>query len=72
MKKRVYTVPVNKKWGNRYNKVLIGGLYNLKADAVAQGRIIAIQYQTEHTILKQNGLFGSSNSYGNDPFPPIG
>ena len=45
-------------------------LHVRKADAVARGREMAKNKQTELVIKNQDGRIGNRDSYGNDPFPP--
>lgn len=42
-----------------------------KADAVTYGREVAMNQKAELVIHKKDGTIQNSNSYGNDPHPPI-
>ncbi len=42
-----------------------------KTDAVAFGREVAMNQKAELVIHKKDGTIQNSNSYGNDPHPPI-
>ena len=48
------------------------GHFNTKSEAVAVGRQISINQGTEFIIHGSNGRIQSSDSHGNDPFPPKG
>ena len=48
------------------------GHFDTKADAVKAGRIISRNQGTEFIIHGINGKIQSSDSHGNDPFPPRG
>ena len=48
------------------------GHYDRKADAIDAGRKISINQGTEFIIHGANGRIQSSDSHGNDPFPPKG
>lgn len=50
----------------------ISGHYDRKSDAVDAGRKISINQGTELIIHGLNGKIQSSDSHGNDPFPPKG
>lgn len=43
-----------------------------KQDAVNIGREISRNQGTEFTVHKQDGTIQSSDSHGNDPYPPKG
>lgn len=45
-------------------------LFNTKSEAVALGKQIATNQQSELIIQKGNGRISSKDSYGNDPCPP--
>lgn len=44
--------------------------FDTQKDAIAYGRNIAINQQSELVIHGRNGQIRNSNSYGNDPCPP--
>ena len=46
--------------------------HNTKADAVSKARQVSRNQQTELRIHNKNGQIGSSDSHGNDPYPPKG
>lgn len=46
--------------------------YSTKAEAVAEGRIIAKAHGIEHIIKRMDGTIEEKNSYGRDSFPPKG
>ncbi len=48
------------------------GHFDTKADAVKAGRTISRNQGTEFIIHGMNGKIQSSDSHGNDPFPPRG
>lgn len=45
---------------------------NTKQAAVQQGRILSKAESTEFIIHRRDGRFQSSDSHGNDPYPPRG
>ena len=45
-------------------------LHERKSDAVARGREVAKNKQTDLVIKNQNGRIADRDSHGNDPFPP--
>lgn len=44
--------------------------HSTQAEAINQGRQIAIMYGAELFIHGRNGTIRDRDSYGNDPFPP--
>lgn len=46
--------------------------FNTKAEAVAAGRIISQNQNTELFIHGMNGQIQARDSHGNDPYPPKG
>lgn len=48
------------------------GHYNTKAEAISAGRQISIHQGTELLVHGLNGRIQSSDSHGNDPYPPKG
>jgi Uncharacterized protein conserved in bacteria (DUF2188) len=46
--------------------------FETQCEAIAHGRQIAINQQSELIIHNQEGRIRERNSYGNDPFPPAG
>ena len=69
----VHTVsnPGGRGWVNDVRGIkVVGVAFQLKKDATAAGRDLAIRLETEHTIHLRNGRIGKKNSYGNDPYPP--
>ena len=48
------------------------GHYDTKQEAINAGRNISRNQGTEFRIHNQDGRIASSDSHGNDPFPPKG
>lgn len=48
------------------------GLFDTKASAVERAREISRNAHTELRIHNRDGRIASSDSHGNDPFPPKG
>ena len=46
--------------------------FHTKAEAVEYGRSISRREKTELYIHKKDGTIQDRNSYGNDPYPPMG
>ncbi len=46
--------------------------HNTKQDAIDSGRAVSQNQRTEFRIHNKNGRIASSDSHGNDPFPPRG
>lgn len=46
--------------------------FDRKIEAIEYGRDRAINNRSEHFIQNRDGRIGSRNSYGNDPYPPLG
>ena len=47
-------------------------LFDTQKEAIAYGREIAINQESELRIQGKDSKFRESRSYGNDPFPPEG
>lgn len=45
--------------------------FGTQAEAIAAGRQVAMNQQTELVIHRENGQIRDSESYGNDPCPPL-
>ncbi len=48
------------------------GIFKTKKEAIAHGRSISRNQNTELVIHNRNGRIGQKDSHGNDPFPPRG
>lgn len=70
-KPSVHTVPDRNGWKNVQGGKTISR-HNKKSTAKDSGRREAKRDMTEHRIHNMDGKISSSNSYGNDPFPPQG
>lgn len=46
--------------------------YKLKRNAVRAGRRVAKRRNAELVVQKRNGRIAFKDSFGNDPFPPMG
>lgn len=72
-KPTIYTVRHRDRWANRREgSSRPFGVYDTKAEALAEGRQAAMRDATEHRFQNRDARFGGSNSYGNDPYPPRG
>jgi hypothetical protein len=56
------------KWGGNSNN---SSSHDTKAEAIKAGRDMAKKKSAEHVIKNMDGKISNSNSYGNDPHPPI-
>jgi Uncharacterized protein conserved in bacteria (DUF2188) len=71
-KKNQYVVKNGDSWGVRgEGNSKLTKSFNTQKDAIAYGREIAKNQQSELRIQDRNGKFRDSDSYGNDPNPPI-
>jgi hypothetical protein len=71
-KPRQHIVPVDGQWGvRRERSERLTGIYPTQGEAIERGREIARNQQTELVIHRRNGEIRDSDSYGNDPHPPI-
>ena len=66
----VHTVPTDSGWANKQGGQVVSN-HRKKDTAVVAGRQRALAGQTEHRIHNKDGRIGRSNSYGNDPNPPL-
>jgi hypothetical protein len=55
----------------RDNADRASGVFDTQGEAIDRGRQIARNDQTELRIQGQDGRWRDSDSYGNDPHPPI-
>jgi hypothetical protein len=46
--------------------------HDIKSEAISSGRTVSGNQGTELKIHNKDGRIGSSDSHGNDPFPPKG
>ena len=64
----VHTVFKGGQWLNEIEGgAEFGGTHSTKEQAVAAGRVRAMQDRTEHVIHNQDGTITDRNSHGNDP-----
>jgi Mn-containing catalase len=64
----VHTVHKGGEWLNEIEGgAEFGGTHSTKEEAVAAGRVRAMQDGTEHVIHTEDGVIGERSSYGNDP-----
>lgn len=72
-KKNINTVRSGDNWANRRDGAARASKkYDTQAKAIADARKTAMREGLEHRIQGRDGKFRDSNSYGNDPHPPIG
>lgn len=70
-KKDYHVVPQGEGWAlKREGAQRASSLHPTQADAIAAGKELAKQQQTELVIHRPNGQIRDSDSYGNDPVPP--
>lgn len=70
-KKDYHVVPQGEGWAlKREGARRASSLHSTQADAIAAGKELAKQQQTELVIHRPNGQIRDSDSYGNDPVPP--
>ena len=70
-KKDYHVVPQGEGWAlKREGAQRASSLHSTQADAIAAGKELAKQQQTELVIHRPNGQIRDSDSYGNDPVPP--
>lgn len=68
-----HVVPRQDSWAvERGGASRASGVFDTKAEAVGRAREISRNAGTELRIHNRNGAIGSSDSHGNDPFPPEG
>ncbi|WP_020393698.1 DUF2188 domain-containing protein [Thiolinea disciformis] len=48
------------------------GVYETQKEAIAAGRVISRNQETELAIHKRNSVIDRRDSHGNDPYPPKG
>jgi len=73
MGKNQHVVPSNGRWSVRgAGNTRVTQTFDTQREAIARAREIAINQQSEMFIHNRQGQFRERNSYGNDPFPPIG
>lgn len=71
MSKNQHIVPKNGEWGVRgETNTRLTSIHSTKAEAVAAGREIARNQNSELIIHGRDGKIQGRDSYGNDPCPP--
>lgn len=71
--KNLHTVPHGDGWANRREGAdRVSRTFDTKREAEQAGRDTAKREGVEHLIHNKDGKIGERNSYGNDPFPPVG
>lgn len=66
-RKDVQTVQAGGAWVNKVGGAQVGGAFETQDAAIAAGRQLAIQNQSEHVIHGKDGKIREKKSYGNDP-----
>jgi hypothetical protein len=70
-KKDYHVIPQGEGWAlKREGAQRASSLHTTQTEAIAAGRQLAKQQQTELVIHRANGQIRDSDSYGNDPVPP--
>lgn len=73
MGKNQHVVPKNGQWGIRgEGNEKLTRIFETQKEAVAVARQISINQKSELLIHGKNGQIRERDSYGNDPFPPLG
>ena len=72
-KKNHHVVTHNNQWAvRREGSDRVSGTYPTQQEAIAAGRMISRNQNTELIIHRPNGQIRDSDSHGRDPFPPKG
>ena len=72
-KKGQHVVPNDGKWSvRRAGSSRASGIYGTQREAVAKGKEIAQNQQTELYVHGRDGRIRERSSYGRDPHPPKG
>lgn len=73
MSKNQYVVRTGKPWGGRAEgSKRLTTIRDQQGEAIAAGRVIAGNQQSELRIQGRDGKVREAWGYGNDPFPPRG
>jgi hypothetical protein len=64
--RNVQTVPLGDGWANKVDGIQVGGIFRTQEEAAAEGRNLALQNRSEHSIHGEDGRIREKNSYGND------
>lgn len=73
MGKNQHIVPHKDGWAVRgAGNQRVTSTHDTQADAIARGRDIARNQQSELLIHRREGQIRARDSYGNDPYPPKG
>ena len=70
-KKNYHIVRKGNYWAVKSNGLVLSG-HNTQKQAIVSGRVIARLTGGELSIHGRNGKIREKNSYGLDPFPPLG
>jgi hypothetical protein len=71
-KKAIHVVPHNDGWATRKpNTERVGRTFPTQKDAIDHGRDQAQRERAEVVIHRPNGQIRDSDSFGNDPVPPV-
>ncbi len=71
-KKDIHVVPHDGSWATKKEGAQrAGGVYGTKAEALKEGRDQAKRDRVDLVIHGKDGKIQDSDSYGNDPHPPI-
>lgn len=72
-KKHVHVVPHSNGWATKVEgNARASSIHDTQKDAIAAGRTIAMQRESELRIHGRDGKLREGRSYGRDPFPPAG
>ena len=58
-------------WAVKSNGLVLSG-HNTQKQAIQSGKVIAQLTSGELSVHGRNGRIREKNSYGSDPFPPLG
>lgn len=71
-KQDIHVVPHNGGWATRTEGAgRVGRLYNTQTEAIEAGREQAKREHAELVIHRRDGTIRDSDSFGNDPHPPV-
>ena len=73
-RKQVHVVYINELWQVKvFAEATARATYNIKSGAVAYGRVVAKSLAPSELYIHQlDGAIGERETYGDDPYPPIG
>ena len=71
-KRDIHVVPRKDGWATKKEgSERAGGVYDTKIDALEQARNQARRERVDVVIHGKDGIIQDTDSYGNDPYPPL-